>query len=304
VRGAQAIGFGLILTDGKPRMLLRVKGKSHEVVSAKAIGAGWTHVAGVLHKDGRMQVAVDGVVTGAVEGVPTLTGDPMIDMKVGYDDTNQLLPQPLTPFHGMLDEVVLFHRALSADELQQAASGKELDSDGQVLHLDFTNSKARDRSPGKNHGEMGGKIVDGKFGKALLLEQPKSPAARRRTASKGKGKSAIPYLWTRDVPMMVRAMVRAEKTLLIAGPEDVLDEDAAFQKHGDPDVEKALTAQGAALAGKSGALLHVIDADSGKTLAERKLDSPPVFDGLIVAGGRAYLVTMDGRVLAFGKARK
>jgi hypothetical protein len=302
VRGAQAIGFGLILTNRRPRMLLRAKGRTYEVTSPKAIGKDWTHVAGVLHGDGRMQVAVNGEVTSTVEGVPALTGDPLVGMKVGYDDTNQLLPKPLTPFDGTIDEVMLFHRALSPEELQDAVAGEKLNSEGQVLHLTFEGGKARDRSPGRNHGDMDGKVVDGKLGKALLLAQPKSPAARRRT--EGKGKSSIPYRWTRDVPISVRAMVLAGDTLLVAGPPDVLDEDAAFQKHTDPSVQKALAAQEAAFAGRSGGLLQFIDAGTGETKSELKLDSPPVFDGLIVTGGRVYVVTMDGRVLVFGHAPK
>jgi hypothetical protein len=56
--------------------------------------------------------------TGSPAADPTTyhcsSGDPAIPMKVGYDDTNQLLPEPLTPWHGALDEVMLYHRALDA----------------------------------------------------------------------------------------------------------------------------------------------------------------------------------------------
>ena len=76
VRGAQAIGFALILTDGKPRMLLRVKNKTHQAVADREIGKDWTHVAGVLHGDGRMEVYINGEPAGSTKGVPLLTGDP------------------------------------------------------------------------------------------------------------------------------------------------------------------------------------------------------------------------------------
>jgi hypothetical protein len=91
-RGAQQNGFALILTDGRPRMLLRSKGTTHEVTARQPLGDTWVHVAGVLHDDGRMAVYIDGQEMGAVDGVPTLTGSPLIPMKLGYDDTNQLLP--------------------------------------------------------------------------------------------------------------------------------------------------------------------------------------------------------------------
>ena len=120
-------------------------------------------------------------------------------------------------------------------------------------------------------------------------------------SKQGRGKSAVPYLWTRDVPMMVRAMALAGNTLLIAGPVDAVDEDAAFQSFQDKTTQKQLAAQDAALKGKTGAIFQTVNAKTGETTAEYRLDSPPVFDGLIVAAGRVFIATMDGRLLAFAK---
>jgi len=302
VRGARQNGFALILTDRKPRMLLRTKGKTHEAVSAKPVGDDWTHVAGVLGEDGRMQVYVGGELTGTVNNVPALAGEPMIAMKIGYDDTNQLLPKPLAPFRGGLDEVMLFHRGLSADEIRLAAGCRaelgEKQRERLSLHLDFAGGKARDRSARGNHGTFGGgkvRTLRGPVGEALILDQPARIAASDRR--RGRSKSAVAYRWTRDVPMMVRAMVLAGRTLFVAGPEDLLDEEEAFQKYPLPAAQKQLAAQKAALAGERGALLHAVDADTGRTLAELRLDSPPVFDGMSAAGGRLFLSTTDGRVI-------
>jgi len=300
VRGAQQNGFALILTGAKPRMLLRTKGKTFEAVADKAIGGDWTHVAGVLHADGRMVVYVDGTAAETSEDVPMLTGEPSIPMKVGYDDTNQLLPKPLTPFNGAMDEVMLFHRALAADEIQrladaQAKLAKE-SREGQVLHLSFSGGKARDRSSCGNHGEIaGGKAEtrEGPFGEALVLKQPKTLVA----STQGRGKSSVAYLWSRDIPLMVRAMALAKDKLVIAGPPDVLDEDAAFQTFTDETTQKQLASQNAALMGQSGAMLQTVDAKTGETLAEHELESPPVFDGLIVAGGKVFIATMNGHVV-------
>jgi hypothetical protein len=57
--------------------------------------------------------------------------------------------------------------------------------------------------------------------------------------------------------------------------------------------------QAAALAGKKGALLMAVSADDGEEMGRWSLDSPPVFDGMAVAGGRLYMTTMDGRVRCF-----
>ena len=312
VRGAGSMGFALILTDSKPRMLLRANKKTYSIAALKPVDKDWTHVAGVLTKGGKMHVYVGGVLSGTVEDIPLLTADPMINMKVGSDDTHQLLPKPLTPFSGAMDEVMLFHRALSSEQIKRlAAGGSKLaaaDRESMVLYLDFKGGKARDRSGGKNNGQLDSatpQTVEGPFSEAMVFKGGKAGATRvaaaRRRGKGRRGGSGVKFLWTRDLPIMVRAMVLADRTLFIAGPADLLDEDAAFQKFADSTTQKKLTAQADALAGKSGAVLQAVDAETGKTLAEYTLDSPPVLDGLIATDGRLFLTTMDGRLIAFGE---
>jgi hypothetical protein len=48
-------------------------------------------------------------------------------------------------------------------------------------------------------------------------------------------------------------------------------------------------------------VLRVYSAADGKTLAEHKLDAPPVFDGLIAAAGRLFMCTTNGRVVCLGE---
>ena len=79
-----------------------------------------------------------------------------------------------------------------------------------------------------------------------------------------------------------------------------LDEEEAFRRVGDPEIEAQLAAQDAAMAGEKGAKLWAVSAADGEKLAEHPLEAMPVFDGLIAAGGRLYLVTADGNVLCFG----
>jgi len=94
-----------------------------------------------------------------------------------------------------------------------------------------------------------------------------------------------PPKWSQRVPLRIRAMVLANKTLFVAGPPDVLDPDdplAAFER-------------------TQGALLWAVSAADGKKLAEYKLDSPPVFDGMTAANERLYISTRDGRLLCMEK---
>ena len=98
---------------------------------------------------------------------------------------------------------------------------------------------------------------------------------------------AKPAAWMNNLPVRIRAMVRTGNALFAAGPPDVLDPD-------DPT---------AALEGRKGAVLMSFDPADGKKLFECKLDTPPAFDGMSAAGGRLYMVTVDGRVRCFGKAK-
>jgi hypothetical protein len=138
-------------------------------------------------------------------------------------------------------------------------------------------------------------------------EPPAKPAAKTATTqaaktlpqadSKPKAKGQVPpkakpprpaapppkkYLWTQQLPILARGMVLAGDHLFLAGPSDV------FQA-ADPV---------AAIEGRSHGTLVVVSAADGKPLAEYRLESPPVFDGLAAAGGSLYLATTGGQVVS------
>ena len=94
--------------------------------------------------------------------------------------------------------------------------------------------------------------------------------------------------WTVPLPLRPRAMVRAGGRLLIGGMPD------------DFDAKDPSAPGNAAFEGQGEGLLQVVSSADGKPLADRRLDSPPVWDGMAAAGGRLYLTTVDGKVLCFG----
>ncbi len=94
---------------------------------------------------------------------------------------------------------------------------------------------------------------------------------------------AEPPVWTQWLPVRIRALVKAGDTLFVAGPPDVLDPD-------DPL---------GAFEGRKGALLWAVSAEDGKKLAEYKLESTPVFDGMAAAEGRLFMSLVDGTVICF-----
>ncbi len=108
------------------------------------------------------------------------------------------------------------------------------------------------------------------------------------TKNKDKGVGFLrvkPAKWMTWLPVRIRAMVKANKTLFVAGPKDVLDDE-------DPL---------ASFDGSKGAVLWSVSARDGKKLAELELDSAPVFDGLIAAEKRLFASITDGTVRCFGK---
>jgi len=95
---------------------------------------------------------------------------------------------------------------------------------------------------------------------------------------------AEPPLWTLWLPVRIRAMVKAGDTLFVAGPPDEFDPKDPY----------------ASFEGRKGASLVAVSAKDGRKLTERPLDVPPVFDGMIAAGGRLLISTEDGRLVCLG----
>ena len=93
--------------------------------------------------------------------------------------------------------------------------------------------------------------------------------------------------WFDWVPIRIQGMVLAGQTFFVAGPPDKINP-------GDPM---------AAFEGRQGGVLRAYSADNGKMLAEQKLESPPVLDGLIAAKGGLYIATVDGKILCYGDTK-
>lgn len=113
--------------------------------------------------------------------------------------------------------------------------------------------------------------------------------------------SAADVKWSRNEPgLIARALTLADETLFVAGPPDLLDEEAAVSRRWDKNVQRDIAEQDASLLGQRGATLRSVATADGQTLAELTLDSMPVWDGMAAAGGRLYLSLADGSVVCFG----
>ena len=113
-------------------------------------------------------------------------------------------------------------------------------------------------------------------------EAPDYTRASRGYSRKGPRQLKTEFRWTANIPILVRAMLRAGDMLFVAGPPDsALRSASAFE-------------------GRRGGGLCVVSTADGKVLRDYRLDSPPVFDGMAAANGRLYLTTVDGQVLCLG----
>ncbi|MHC4298140.1 MAG: outer membrane protein assembly factor BamB family protein [Planctomycetota bacterium] len=290
-RGGGAMGYVLYLRNGQPRFTVRTGGKSATVTGKTKIAGKWTHLAGVLTGDKQLRIYVNGELAGSTKAPGLLAGDPQEPMEIGADDSSTVgdYTGPFG-FRGLIDEVRVYHRALSAAEIRQRiADEKDL-----VLSYSFDKGSAADQSPYGNDGKAEGTVaVAGWTGRAMKF-----------TGSAGSEPGfEVKHNWTKDVPLFARAMVLTNRTLFVAGPPDVVDEDQAFRQIDEPKIQRSLAEQAAAHKGKRGALLKAVSAADGSDLAQYELDSPPVFDGMAAAGGRLYMSTVKGEVLCFGRGK-
>ncbi len=126
-------------------------------------------------------------------------------------------------------------------------------------------------------------------------------AKKQKPGLGSKPANTIETGWQRDVPILARAMVLADKTLFVAGPPDLIDEQKTLATFDTPATQELLARQAAALDGAEGTVLWAVSTEDGKQLVEQTLEGLPVFDGMIAAGPRLYYATTDGRIIAMGE---
>jgi outer membrane protein assembly factor BamB len=153
-----------------------------------------------------------------------------------------------------------------------ASVGKEQATGGELIPVAFF-AQPRQRA--------GAKKAEGVKPADTPVEKPQPTAG----ATPGQFRSVVRYHWTREIPLLVRAMVLAERTLFVAGPPDSAQ-----------PAERL-----AAWENKLGGRLWAVSTVTGETLAEHTLPAVPVFDGMAAARGCLYLSSVDGSVACLRK---
>ena len=94
-------------------------------------------------------------------------------------------------------------------------------------------------------------------------------------------------------------MLLGGNVLFLAGPDDIVDEEQLARKWQDQQIRQLAVKQAEMFQGKHGGTMWAVDGQTGQRLAEWKLDTIPVFDGMAAADGRLFLAGVDGRITCF-----
>ncbi len=121
------------------------------------------------------------------------------------------------------------------------------------------------------------------------------PGKDRRGKKRRRRKPAPKTVWSQTDSLTVRAMVVAGDTVIVAGPPDRGKKDPKILQFKNEN--EAL----AAFTGKKGVFLRTISAKDGTNIAEVKLDTMPVFDGMSAAGGKLFIAFKNGTLECRGR---
>jgi outer membrane protein assembly factor BamB len=133
-------------------------------------------------------------------------------------------------------------------------------------------------------------------------EKKKGQGRRNKGREDGPRISGHTVHWyKKSLPLLINAMALGGKNLFVAGPPDMADETKmlGYLPGADDDINRQLKAQEQAWRGKHGGLVWVVSAETGEKLAEYKIDSVPVSDGMSVADGNVFISLIDGSVVCF-----
>ena len=296
-RGGGTRGVALILRGGKPALLVREEKTLTEAVATKSVIGRWAHVIGALGTDGTLKVYVDGQLAATKEGGQLLSADPNEGLSIGGDDGSTVgTYRNNGPLTGALDEVRLYVGEMTNEFAAERFADPEAAAPEGIsvaLACSFDDGTPADSSENGLKGEnLGAKSARGRHGKGMQFVGGGNSQTSR---------SFVKWRWAEDVPLYVRSMVKADKTLFVCGPPDVIDEEQTLEQimAGQKAVQKQLSEQDAALKGASGSVMLAVSTKNGKTLARYDVDALPTWDGMAAAEDGLFLSTTDGRVICW-----
>jgi hypothetical protein len=154
---------------------------------------------------------------------------------------------------------------------------------------------------------------DETFSSVGMFSSGKEPTLAKDNAAKfkkAKWRNArhtkVVHEWYNDVPFYAHGLVLADQTIFIAGPPKFDEKNVraylTSSRTDDQQPPGVLRDALDSFEGRKGALMWAVNKADGKKLAEYKLESPPVFDGMAAANGRLYVSMKNGSILCLGPA--
>jgi len=302
-RGGPNDGFALTVEQGLPVFHYRSDENLFTLKGKARTGGEWTHVVGAVRSDKSMHLYVNGVKVAHGKVKNLMTKDPVQTMSIGVDELTAVgeYKSPF-PLKGVVDEVRLYFGEMTDEEVHSHYEYPSDPASGDakaVLLVSLEGGKAQDASAFKNHGRIENpQVVRGKVGDAVEFAGLTEVKKGKRNAPTG-----VPHMWDEEVPLMVRAMVKSDEHVFVAGPPDLMDEEETFKRltERDPEVQELLHRQNDALQGEHGGLLQVYSAVNGYNVASYEIASLPAWDGMAAAGGKLYMTTADGKVICYAE---
>ena len=124
-RGGAFCGFSLYVKDGVAKFGIHrlQEGPSHIAAGDGEVVGSWVHLAGVVKQD-RVELYVNGKLAATAKTDGYIPGNCGQSMEIGFDVSNS--PAEITDnFEGIIDEVKVYHAALSEDEIAKQCRSEE-----------------------------------------------------------------------------------------------------------------------------------------------------------------------------------
>ncbi|MFW6171305.1 MAG: HEAT repeat domain-containing protein [Planctomycetota bacterium] len=124
-RGGAFCGFSLYVKDGVAKFGIHLtqEGDSHIAAGNENVTGKWVHLAGVVDEE-EIRVYVNGEKVGEKKTPGLLPGNCGQSMEIGFDIGNTAA-EITDHFVGIIDEVKVFHAALSAEDLAEFCNTQE-----------------------------------------------------------------------------------------------------------------------------------------------------------------------------------
>ena len=172
--GGPAQGYALALRDGEPVFYVRSSSDLGTVAAVEPLGQGWHHIVGVLDTNRALHLYVDGALAASSTAPALIANRPAQPLEFGVDSHGSVGDYEVDfPYAGLLDEVAIYFRALTIEEIQAHAlmANAHLATNA-IIACSFDKNDARDESGNGINGVLRGiEVARGKRGAGLKFQK-------------------------------------------------------------------------------------------------------------------------------------